>query len=95
MRERVSVRHLLRDLRDHAPELIEAARGVPAALHALVAELGAWAARAPWHGRRAKTVYLGGGTPALFSPAFACSRFSAKGRWALSTRPRRRQLNGA
>jgi ubiquinone biosynthesis protein len=36
MRERVSIRHLLRDLRDHAPELIEAARGVPAALHALV-----------------------------------------------------------
>jgi ubiquinone biosynthesis protein len=36
MRERVSVRGLLRDLRAHAPELIETARGVPAALQALV-----------------------------------------------------------
>jgi oxygen-independent coproporphyrinogen-3 oxidase len=35
----------------------------------LVAELTAHAAREPWSGRRVKTVYLGGGTPSLFSPA--------------------------
>ena len=35
---------------------------------AVAAELGAWAARAPWRGRRAKSVYLGGGTPSLLSP---------------------------
>jgi len=33
---------------------------------ALVAEMEA---HAPWHGRGAKSVYVGGGTPSLFSPA--------------------------
>jgi oxygen-independent coproporphyrinogen-3 oxidase len=32
-------------------------------------ELGAWAARAEWRGRRPETVYLGGGTPSLLSPS--------------------------
>jgi oxygen-independent coproporphyrinogen-3 oxidase len=36
---------------------------------ALVAELGAWAADETWRGRRLKSVYVGGGTPSLFSPA--------------------------
>jgi oxygen-independent coproporphyrinogen-3 oxidase len=35
---------------------------------ALVAELAAHAALAPWSGRPAATVYVGGGTPSLFSP---------------------------
>ncbi len=35
----------------------------------LATELGTWMGRAPWRGRRARTVYLGGGTPSLFSPA--------------------------
>ena len=37
-------------------------------VEAVAAELRAWAARAQWRGRRAKTVYLGGGTPSLLSP---------------------------
>jgi len=41
---------------------------------ALVAELAAHAAAPPFAGRRARTVYLGGGTPSLFSPA-AVGRF--------------------
>ncbi len=36
---------------------------------ALVTELSAYATRAPWSGRTAATVYLGGGTPSLFAPA--------------------------
>lgn len=36
---------------------------------ALVAELEAHVAAAPWHGRELASVYLGGGTPSLFSPA--------------------------
>jgi len=36
---------------------------------ALVAELSTYATRAPWAGRMAATVYLGGGTPSMFSPA--------------------------
>src|SRR5262249_19596611 len=32
------------------------------------AELGAYAGEAPWRGRRAGSVYVGGGTPSLFSP---------------------------
>src|SRR5712691_9848691 len=36
---------------------------------ALVAELRAWAVDEPWAERRVGTVYLGGGTPSLFSPA--------------------------
>jgi oxygen-independent coproporphyrinogen-3 oxidase len=34
----------------------------------LLAELTAYAGRAPWRDRRVGTVYLGGGTPSLFSP---------------------------
>ena len=41
----------------------------PAYVEAMAAELGAWAGRAPCRGRRAKSVYLGGGTPSLLSPA--------------------------
>jgi oxygen-independent coproporphyrinogen-3 oxidase len=36
---------------------------------ALVAELAARAGTEPWAGRRVRSVYLGGGTPSLFSPA--------------------------
>ena len=36
---------------------------------ALVAELGAWSARPPWTGGRLQSVYVGGGTPSLFSAA--------------------------
>ena len=36
---------------------------------ALIVELTTYAARAPWAGRTAATVYLGGGTPSLFAPA--------------------------
>ena len=35
----------------------------------LTAELTASAGREPWRGRQVKSVYLGGGTPSLFSPA--------------------------
>jgi len=35
---------------------------------ALVRELGAWAERAPWRGRRVASLFLGGGTPSLFAP---------------------------
>jgi len=38
-------------------------------VEAVAAELRAWAERAPCRGRRAKSVYLGGGTPSLLSPA--------------------------
>jgi oxygen-independent coproporphyrinogen-3 oxidase len=36
---------------------------------ALVAEIAGRGAAAPWAGRRVRSVYLGGGTPSLFSPA--------------------------
>ncbi|HLK12865.1 MAG TPA: radical SAM family heme chaperone HemW [Candidatus Binatia bacterium] len=36
---------------------------------ALVAEIAARGAAEPWAGRRVRSVYLGGGTPSLFSPA--------------------------
>jgi oxygen-independent coproporphyrinogen-3 oxidase len=36
---------------------------------AVLAELTACAAREPWAGRPTRTLYLGGGTPSLFSPA--------------------------
>jgi oxygen-independent coproporphyrinogen-3 oxidase len=39
----------------------------------LVGELTASARREPWTGRRAKTAYLGGGTPTLLSPAAIAS----------------------
>src|SRR5262249_45310983 len=35
---------------------------------ALLRELDAWAATAPFAGRRAGSVYVGGGTPSLFTP---------------------------
>ncbi len=38
-------------------------------VNAVAGELAAHAARDAWHGRRAGSVYLGGGTPSLFSPA--------------------------
>ena len=47
---------------------------------ALVAELDAWAAVAPWAGRRVCSVYLGGGTPSLFSPAAIDAFLAAVGR---------------
>lgn len=53
------------------------ASGSPPALayvDALVAELQAHAGRAPWAGRRLASIYLGGGTPSLFSPD-AVARF--------------------
>ena len=34
----------------------------------LATELGTWTTRGPWAGRPLATVYLGGGTPSLFSP---------------------------
>jgi len=36
---------------------------------AVAAELARYGAAPPWTGRRVRTVYLGGGTPSLFSPA--------------------------
>jgi ubiquinone biosynthesis protein len=73
MRERVSVMGLLRDLRAHAPELIEAARGLPAALHAVVrrerspqprgdpaAELAELRAALDGQGRRRERLLVGG-----------------------------------
>ena len=47
----------------------------------LVAELMACGAQEPWGGRRVKTVYLGGGTPSLFSPASIGGIVSAVTRW--------------
>jgi len=44
---------------------------------ALVAEMEA---HAPWHGRGAKSVYVGGGTPSLFSPAAIARMLAAVGR---------------
>jgi oxygen-independent coproporphyrinogen-3 oxidase len=35
----------------------------------VLAELATHAARAPWEGRRLRSIYVGGGTPSLFSPA--------------------------
>jgi ubiquinone biosynthesis protein len=73
MRERVSVMGLLRDLRAHAPELIEAARGLPAALQAVVrrerspqrsgdpaAELAELRAALDGQGRRRERLLVGG-----------------------------------
>jgi len=51
-------------------------------VEALVAELGAWTRGAPWRGRRARTVYLGGGTPSLFSPAAIAALLAAVARGA-------------
>ena len=50
---------------------VQAAAHPPEARYAaaLATELAAGAAREPWRGRRVKTVFLGGGTPSLFSPA--------------------------
>jgi len=47
---------------------------------ALAAELAAHARGEPWAGRPARTVYLGGGTPSLFSPAAVETALSAVAR---------------
>src|SRR5439155_1216143 len=52
----------------------------PVYVEAVAAELGAWAGRAPCRGRRAKSVYLGGGTPSLLSPAAIATVLEAVGR---------------
>jgi putative oxygen-independent coproporphyrinogen III oxidase len=44
---------------------------------ALAAELAAHAAGPPWEGRSAATVYLGGGTPSLFTPAAIAALLAA------------------
>ncbi len=43
----------------------------------LVAEMRAYAEHEAWRGRRLKTVYLGGGTPSLFSPAAVAALLEA------------------
>jgi len=43
----------------------------------LIAEMEA---HAPWHGRRVKSVYVGGGTPSLFSPGAIARMLAAVGR---------------
>jgi oxygen-independent coproporphyrinogen-3 oxidase len=50
---------------------VYASSAVPetADVRAYCGELAAWSARPEWHGRRPETVYLGGGTPSLLSPA--------------------------
>jgi oxygen-independent coproporphyrinogen-3 oxidase len=52
-------------------------------LAAYVAELSAWAARAEWRERSIKTLYLGGGTPSLLSPATVASLLAAARRHGL------------
>src|SRR5262249_4296991 len=52
-------------------------------LAAYVAELSAWAARAEWCDRPIKTLYLGGGTPSLLSPATVGSLLAAARRHGL------------
>jgi oxygen-independent coproporphyrinogen-3 oxidase len=51
-------------------------------------ELGAAAERPPWAGRRVETVYLGGGTPSLFSPAAIAALLDGiRTRFALAPEP--------
>jgi len=52
----------------------------PVYVEAVAAELLAWAGRAPCRGRRAKSLYLGGGTPSLLSPAAIATVLEAVGR---------------
>jgi oxygen-independent coproporphyrinogen-3 oxidase len=47
---------------------------------ALVAELRAWAADEKWRRRRLRSVYVGGGTPSLFSPAGVAALLEAAAR---------------
>jgi len=50
---------------------VRAARTPPEGedLATLRQEIAAWAAAPPWRGRQARTLYLGGGTPSLYTPA--------------------------
>src|SRR5215468_6658743 len=52
-------------------------------LAAYVAELTAWAARPEWHHRPIRTLYLGGGTPSLISPATVAQLLDAARRHGL------------
>ena len=54
-------------------------------LAAYVAELAAWAARPEWHRRPIRTLYLGGGTPSLLSPATVARLLDAARRHGLQT----------
>src|SRR5262245_39040516 len=47
---------------------------------ALAAEVRGHAEREPWRGRRLKSVYLGGGTPSLFSPGAIAELLAAVAR---------------
>src|SRR5262249_46110589 len=53
-------------------------------LAAYVVELSAWAAHAEWRDRSIKTLYLGGGTPSLLSPATVASLLGAARRHGLA-----------
>jgi oxygen-independent coproporphyrinogen-3 oxidase len=46
----------------------------------LIAELRAWAVDETWRGRRLQSVYVGGGTPSLFSPAGVAALLEAAAR---------------
>ncbi len=52
-------------------------------LAAYLAELAAWAARAEWRGRSMRSLYLGGGTPSLLSPATVASLLAGARRHGL------------
>ena len=54
-------------------------------LAAYVAELAAWAARPEWHRRPIRTLYLGGGTPSLLSPATVARLLDAARRHGLQS----------
>ena len=54
-------------------------------LAAYVAELAAWAARPEWHRRPIRTLYLGGGTPSLLSPATVAQLLDAARRHGLES----------
>jgi oxygen-independent coproporphyrinogen-3 oxidase len=58
---------------------VYAAAGVPEAddVRAYRTELAAWTARPEWRGRPIDTVYLGGGTPSLLSPAAVATLLDA------------------
>ena len=52
-------------------------------LAAYLAELTAWVARPEWHRRSIRTLYLGGGTPSLLSPATVAQLLEAARRHGL------------
>jgi oxygen-independent coproporphyrinogen III oxidase len=54
-------------------------------LAAYVAELAAWAARPEWSRRTIRTLYLGGGTPSLLSPATVARLLDAARRHGLES----------